>query len=208
MRNPKSKRWVSSFKRLAERFQMGRDEILEWMKEGMPVERDKKGKVKIDTDAVKMWAKEKKGVEVKDPPENRNAVIQSLVELGMPKREVGRMLNLGPSQVYNVLNQFEADKPFIDKFRENRTKIFTLNQLKRQALQDRILDTIKDEDITSESMYKRVVAVKELGVDKHREFEMERIEEGKSTDNVAMIMKHIYEIKEEEDKEEEDRSIT
>jgi transposase len=121
----------------------------------------------------------------------------------MPKTQVARKFGVAVNTVYEVLKRVKADSPMVSDYVARRAEISAWNQLKRQEKQVDILDTIKQEDIENASLKTKMVMLNTLGLDKNREFEMERLENNQSTANVGIVMKHILDIKERERLKEE-----
>lgn len=121
----------------------------------------------------------------------------------MPKTEVARKFGIAVNTVYEVLKRVKTDSPLVNDYKAQRAEISAWNQLKRQEKQVDILDTITQEDIEGADLKTKMVMINTLGLDKNREFEMERLERGESTENVAVIVAAIKDLKYRRELEEE-----
>jgi len=125
----------------------------------------------------------------------RNAVIAALEDAGIKKEEIATLFRLNVDRVYKVLLDAKPYRELVDKYRENRADIMAFNQFLRDRIQLKALNCLTDEKLENASVREVVSVVDRVGVDKSREFENERLEVGKSSENVAITVKYINEMK-------------
>ena len=112
-----------------------------------------------------------------------------------PVSEVSRKFGLSRQAVYGVLDRVRQDTEIINEYNAKKAEVQAHNQMRRQVIQDKILDSIKEDDITQADLKTKMMALNTLGMDKTREFEAERLVRGQSTDNVAVIVQAWKDIK-------------
>ncbi len=134
-------------------------------------------------------------------------MVAATVKSGMSRSLVAGKFGISRQTVYTIMKRVNLEAPLIASYKSNRSEISAWNQLKRQEKQVEILDTISRDDIEKADLKTKMVMLTTLGMDKSREYEMERVETNQSTGNVAMIVKHIFALKEQDrQKELEDNS--
>jgi hypothetical protein len=89
------------------------------------------------------------------------------------------------SKVHNIIKLVDKYRPELEHFKANKADYFTLEQL-------RYRDFITDDKLERTPARDLVAMAKTA-------WEQERVERGESVDNVAVIVKHIREIKAQED---------
>jgi predicted DNA-binding protein YlxM (UPF0122 family) len=122
-------------------------------------------------------------------------MVVAAVESGMPKTEVAEKFGICRSAVYSILERTKRDSPLISSYRALRADINAHNQITRQEKQVKILESITDEEIAAADLKTKMLALNALGLDKGREYEQERLETGQSTENVAVIVAAIKDVK-------------
>ncbi len=130
-----------------------------------------------------------------NPVQLRDDMIMAAVESGVNKHEVARNFGLSRSTIYGILEKMKKDSPVISEYRAQRADVNAWNQVKRQEKQVEVLESITEEDIKSADLKTKMVMLNTLGLDKSREFEQERLERGESTENVAVIVAAIKDLK-------------
>ncbi len=108
---------------------------------------------------------------------------------------VAKEFSLNRQTIYAILKRVDMDGSQIDRYRLMRSQVNTLNQLRRQELQDVIIDSFNIEEVKNFEPRVKMHMLHILGLDKHREYEQERLETGQSTENVAVIVAAIKDAK-------------
>ncbi len=104
-----------------------------------------------------------------------------------------------PGSISRIIRRIKENDELLQQFRERKADIFDYNQLRRQEVQDEILDSINLKEIKDAKLGQKITALNLLGMDKAREFEQGRLQRGESTENVAVIVGMIKKMKEAED---------
>ena len=125
----------------------------------------------------------------------KECVIKSLVDLGMNYREIQKIIPISLGSIPNIIKRFESDREFIEYYKDNRADILAHIQGKYVSIQKLILDSIKATDIKKANLDQKMKTLNILGQDSDRKFSQERLERGESTENVAVLYKHIQEMK-------------
>ncbi len=133
----------------------------------------------------------------------RDLMVVAAIQTGSNKSEVAEEFGLTRTTVYSILNRVKVDAPLIDGYKAVRAQINALNQLKRQDLQDVIMDSFNPVEVRGYDPKTKMLMLNTLGLDKGREYEMERVETGQSTENVAVIVMAIKEAKKRMEGEED-----
>ncbi len=174
---------------LGEKMGVTHTSVRRWVKKGMPVEPDGSfNPAKIQTWRKWYREQEKRG--------NRDSNIKALAEAGVKREKIAEAFGISESRLYGILKQVDANPGLVEKYRDKRASIMTLNQAKRQVIQDMVLDSITPEEIAEASIKEKAVLLDRTGMDKNREYMAERLESDKSTENTALIVKTIREAKE------------
>lgn len=193
---------------VSKRFKVSRMTIYSWINKGMPVNEDGT----YDAKNIYKWLRDFKkrtvnGLTKYTSPRKlkRDQAVLAAVESGMSKVDTARTFDLSTPTVVKIIERAKKDRDLVDKYRENRAAIQVLGQAKRYEKQELVLDSITEEAIKKAGLEAKIKLLGVLGVDKQREFEMERLERGESTENIAVIVEAIREakrIREERDRDE------
>ena len=157
-----------------------------WKKSGMPVREDGL----FDLDDISKWYKEndKAKFKKKKKKEDVSRVWALSKHAGMSPTEISRSLGFSESKVKNILWYLNDNKDNISNFRDAKSDVFALEQLMYLS------------HITLEKL--EGTSAKDLAAMAKTAYEKERIEMGESTENVAVVVKHIRAIKEQQRLEE------
>jgi hypothetical protein len=152
-----------------------------WKKRGMP---GRKGCYKIEE--ILAWkAKNVTGVKPKkvDPEAERVAML--VMNTDMNSEHISSTTGISEGKVRRIMKLIEKYRPELEHFKANKADYFTLEQL-------RYRDFITDDKLERTPARDLVAMAKTA-------WEQERVERGESVDNVAVIVKHIRELKAQED---------
>ena len=155
--------------------------VAKWKSMGMP---GKQGNYKIEQ--ILAWkAKNVTGYKPKniDPDTERVAMLAMNTDLGQDA--IASTLMIPEGKVKRIMKLIEKYRPEMDHFKANKADYFTLEQL-------RYKDFITDDKLERTPARDLVAMAKTV-------WEQERVERGESVDNVAVIVKHIKELKAQED---------
>lgn len=172
---------------IAREFAISPATVCQWRKKGMPVREDGL----YDLDAIRDWHRNniKSSSKRKKRPTAELAKVWGLAKHGnMGMAEISRATGMSVTKVANILQYMDAHKDDISTFRDAKADIFAAEQLWYLS------------HITQEKL--EGTAAKDLVEMAKKAYEKERIELGESTENVAVVVKHIREIKERQKLEE------
>lgn len=133
-----------------------------------------------------------------NPMKLRNEMVVAAVETTNNKSDVAKQFGIDRTTVYRILETVKRDAPIITNYRAIRAEVNAYNQLKRQEKQEQVLDNITEGEIKGADLKTKMVMLDALGKDKEREFTQERLERGQSTENVAVIVAAIKDLKRRE----------
>lgn len=123
---------------------------------------------------------------------------------GVKQAEVGRRFGLSHQTISLIIQRVKRDDALISEYSQKKAEIQAHNQMRRQAVQDQVLDTITPEEIKKADLKTKVTILNLLGMDKQREFESERLVRGQSTGNIHQIVEMIDKMKEKDGGERQD----
>lgn len=136
---------------------------------------------------------------VREAKDFRDQMVVAAVQSGMTKTAVAEKFAINRQTVYDILGRVKTDAPIIENYRVVRAEINAINQIDRQVVQKKILESITDKDIEGADLKTKAILLDKLGVDKNREYEQERLETNQSTKNVAVVLKAINALKGEDE---------
>ena len=130
-----------------------------------------------------------------DPIKIRDEMVVAAVEVGGSKTKVANTFGISRGTLYRIIERVKRDAPIISSYRAIRAEVNAYNQLRRQEKQEQVIENITEDEIKGADLKTKMVVLDTLGKDKEREFEQERLERGQSTENIAMIVAEIRELK-------------
>ncbi len=130
-----------------------------------------------------------------NPVALRRDMIVATAETGINQTEIARNFGVCTRTVSRILKSVKQDSPVVSEYRAQRAEVNAWNQIKRQEKQVEVLESITEGDIKKADLKMKMVMLNTLGLDKAREFEMERLETNQATENISIVMKHIIDIK-------------
>jgi len=165
---------------IAREFNIAPCTVTKWKKMGMPIRDDGL----FDLDEIRAWQRESIKYYKRPRPNKKeaNQVWGLAKHAGMSTGEIAKNTGLSQTKVSNILRYMETNKKEIDTFRDAKADIFAAEQLA-------YLSHITEDKLEGTSA-KDLVQMAKLA------YEKERIELGESTENVAVVVKHIRELKE------------
>lgn len=96
-------------------------------------------------------------------------------------REIGTLCDCSHPTVIRTLSRYHIEREALEDFKRNRADVFA-------GLQHRLISSCTDEDILKTPMGSRILAACQL-------YDKERLEQGKSTGNIAVLIDQIRQIK-------------
>jgi len=123
------------------------------------------------------------------PQANKNIPKSDIIALklaGLNNRQIADTLGCSKQNISSRLKQYEHEIKGLKVYKDHRADIFALEQ-------KRLLDSIDDKDIKKTPIAARMTSFGIL-------YDKERLERGESTENVAVLMKTVYEIRAERKK--------
>jgi hypothetical protein len=176
---------IVKFKRqVGEHFGVTKHAVGHWKRAGMPVTEDGQ----YDLDAIEIWrassVQMKKADQKKDEKIKRDVMaLRMNTKMAVP--EIAEKVGLAVYATKKITDLVDKYKPELEHFKANKADYFTLEQM-------RYLDHITDKKLES-------TPARDLRAMAKTAWEQERVERGESVDNVAVIVKHIRELKAQED---------
>lgn len=135
--------------------------------------------------------------------DDKKIVVKSLVDSGMPYRKVNDVTGVSLGLIGKIVREFEANKDLVEWYQKNKLELLQKAQAENLALQQAIRDSLTDEEIKKFTPDQKARWFAALGVDHGIKFDKERLQADLSTDNVAIIIRQIKEIKERQEAEED-----
>jgi len=134
--------------------------------------------------------------------EEDNRLLAKMLAVKVPKNEIARRFDVNPRTIYRKAKLPEVQKMIrdklvdVEKFRANRAEIYSFEQMESLRLQGIIRKekfTLKE--IKGLNTKEAVDLYAELRKDQKDKHEQERLELDKSTENVAVIVMAIKDLK-------------
>lgn len=177
-------RIVKTKRQVGEAFGVTKFAIGNWKRRGMPVMEDGQ----YDLDAIEIWrasSVQMKRADVKRDEKVKRDVMALRMNTKMSVPEIAEKMNLTLYKTKTITDMVDKYKPQLNEFKANKGDYFALEQI-------RYFDHITDNKLKN-------TGARDLAQMAKMAWEKERVERGESTDNVAVIVKHIKELKEQED---------
>jgi len=178
---------VKSVQNIADLVGMNKVTIYGWMKRGCP--RNEDGS--FDVDAVRRWMSRQKLKPKSIASNKRRKKTTQLVELcaytDKRPREIAELTGLpekNVSKIWKLVKKYGKD---IIDYKAKKADIFAVEQM-------RYMEFITDDKLEEAS-------ARDLAQMAKMAWEKERVESGESVDNVAIVVKHIKELKAQRDAE-------
>jgi len=131
--------------------------------------------------------------------DERKIVVKSLLDSGRSVEEAADAMGMCRKTVQDINKYFDADPKLVHHYRTNRAKILAKLQADELMLQAQIRESITPEEIKNMTPGQRVSWFNALTISHGTKYDKERIERGESTENVAVLVKQIKELKAQED---------
>jgi DNA-binding IclR family transcriptional regulator len=112
---------------------------------------------------------------------------------GLSTTEISRLQGVNPSTVWRFLDRSEPHRQLVENFKRGRGNEFATLQAKSMALQHKILDTFDDGILKTMTTHQKTGLVSVLSAQTGTLFDKERLETGKSTQNVGIVAKMMGE---------------
>lgn len=113
--------------------------------------------------------------------EQKSVVIKSMADAGIPYREIQEIIpDVSLGTISKIVSEFEANRELTEWYRKNRADILAQDQRYRSY-------------ITDEKLMK--ASARDLELMRCMTYDKERLERGESTENVALIVETIREMK-------------
>jgi hypothetical protein len=130
--------------------------------------------------------------------DDKKVVVKSLVDAGMPYRKVNAVTGVSLGLIGKIVREFEANRDLVQWYQKNKLELLQKAQAENLALQQAIRDTLTEDEIRKFTPDQKARWFAALGVDHGIKFDKERLQAGMPTDNIAIIVKQIKELKEAE----------
>jgi hypothetical protein len=106
---------------------------------------------------------------------------------GLSITEIGRIQGVNPSTVWRFLDRSAPHRQALETFKTGRGNEFATLQAKSMALQHKILDTFNDGIVAAMTTHQKTGLVSVLSAQTGTLYDKERLECGKSTQNVGVV---------------------
>ena len=171
-------------RQVAEHFGVSMNSVHNWKHRGMPRMEDGQ----YDLDAIEVWRAS--SVQMRQYDEKRKEKIKrDVMALRMNTKmsipDIAEKVGLNVEATKKITRMVDKYKPELEHFKANKADYFTLEQM-------RYFDHITDEKLKN-------TPARDLRAMAKTAWEQERVERGESVDNVAVIVKHIKELKAQDD---------
>ncbi len=175
---------VHSIREVATHFGVTNRTARYWMDaKGMPV----RGPSTYDLEEIGKWLDENR---------RRNP------KKGMGDRQVmrfARRMGVSPAYLVRVLDQVRAHKQELDLYAAHKGDKYLIDEIRSAEIKDYCKDIlagrVKDEELTKKDAAQ---ILDKIGLQEKREYDTGRIESGDSTENIAVVMKGVLELREQE----------
>ncbi len=128
--------------------------------------------------------------------DTKKVVVKSLVDAGLPYREISETVGVSLGYISEIVKEFEASKELVAWFKQNKSDILLRAQAENLALQDMIRKTVTPEEIVTWTPDQRQRWFSALGINFGIVYDKTRLEGDLSTDNLSVVVKTIKEVKE------------
>jgi len=126
--------------------------------------------------------------------DDKKVVVKSLVDAGNTYRKTAEIMGVSLGAIHKIIKEFESDRELVEFYRDNKADILLKAQMKNIALQQAIINSLSDDDITGMTAREKARWFQVLGTDYGIKFDKERLERGESTENLSVfheLVKHV-----------------
>jgi transposase len=116
--------------------------------------------------------------------DDKKVVVKSLVDAGMSYQKVSEIVGVAKGSITNIVREFEASRELVAYYEKNRSDLLAHDQIVYRSY------------ITPDKLEK--ASARDLEIMRGVCYDKERLERGKSTENVSAIVEMIRRMKEEE----------
>ena len=120
-----------------------------------------------------------------------------LANRGMTNPEIAKITGVASSTVYRFLSQTIPEREALEHFKAGRADVFASLSLKSLELQEKIVETFDDRIISALTPSQKSGLLMTLNVQAGTLFDKERLERGKSTNNISILGKLIMDAESE-----------
>lgn len=126
---------------------------------------------------------------------DKKVVVKSLVDAGVPYRKVNEVTGVSLGYISRIVKEFESNQELVEWYRTNRVKVLQEAQLENLSFQKAIRDSVTEDDLKNWTPDQKARWYQVLGTDFGIKFDKDRLERGESTENVALIISAIKDLK-------------
>lgn len=119
------------------------------------------------------------------------AKVVALAEQGMSTADIAQHQGVAPSTVFRFLQQTKPERQALEVFKKERGDVFARLAAKSLDLQERVLDTYDNRLIAALKPHEKGSLLHALNIQAGTLYDKERLERGKSTENVSILGKLI-----------------
>ena len=127
----------------------------------------------------------------KNVSDTKKVVVKSLVDAGLPYREISETVGVSLGYITEIVKEFEASKELVAWFKQNKGDILLKAQAENLALQDMIRKTVTKEEIETWTPDQRQRWYSALGINFGIVFDKSRLENDESSSNLKILVAHI-----------------
>jgi len=123
--------------------------------------------------------------------DTKKVVVKSLVDAGLPYREISETVGVSLGHISTIVKEFEANKELVAWFKQNKAEILLKAQHDNLNLQEVIRKTITEEEIKGWTPDQRQRWYSALGINFGIVFDKSRLENDESSSNLKILVAHI-----------------
>lgn len=160
---------------------VSRTAAMKWVRRGLPKREDGT----FDVEEANEWLSKNVKPRTQIPKGVKQEIVALAVNTRKTPKQIAEMTGAKRTLVNQITTMIRKYMPHVGKFKDARSDIYTIEEM-------RYLDFITDKKLNKTN-------ARDLAAMAKMAWEKDRVEKGASTDNVAVIVKHIRELKEQED---------
>lgn len=134
--------------------------------------------------------------------------VLALHEQGLSIVDIAKHQQVDRSAVWRFLHSTEPERRALEQFKQNRADVFAKLQAKNLDVQERILDTLDEGVVNALTPHQKTGLLMSLNSQFGTIYDKERLETGKSTENVSMLTRMLESAQDQVFRNRRDRPTT
>ena len=119
------------------------------------------------------------------------AKVLELAEQGLKTADIAKHQGVAPSTIFRFLEQTMPERQALEVFKKERGDVFARLAAKSLDLQERVVDTYDERLIAALKPHEKGALIHALNIQAGTLYDKERLERGKSTQNLSVLGKLI-----------------